>query len=379
MITLPSYINIAFIATAILSITLFYLATRKSKLIISILFSWAFVQSFIGYTGFYTITNSIPPRFMLMILPPIALIIILFITKGGKRFIDNLDLKWLTLIHLVRLPVEIVLYGLFLAKAVPQIMTFEGRNLDIIMGVSAPLVFYFSHIKNKLSKRGLLVWNLMGVILVLNVAITGILSTPIAFQQFGFEQPNIAVLYFPFNLLPSLIVPLVLFSHFASIRRIIQLTIDAKRNDNANVVIFPPLLFLIATVLALTTKFVLPSISFPFLIKQSGYIWITVGFLVLLAAVRQLNKHKTTVHPDGVTTTIVSNGIFKYSRNPIYLSFTLLYLGVVLLSNSIVGLVLLVPLIIITQKGIIEREEKYLSQKFGEEYNQYKSTVRRWI
>jgi protein-S-isoprenylcysteine O-methyltransferase Ste14 len=112
---------------------------------------------------------------------------------------------------------------------------------------------------------------------------------------------------------------------------------------------------------------------------QSGYIWIIVGFLVLLTAVRQLNKIKTTVHPDGVTTAIVSSGIFKYSRNPIYLSFTLLYLGVVLLSNAIIGLVLLVPLLSITQKGIIEREEKYLLKKFGEEYAHYKSTVRRWI
>lgn len=231
MLPISFYINIIFLATALGAIVLFYQATRKSKIVLSFLLFWAFAQSIIGYFGFYAVTDTIPPRFVLMILPPIALILILFVTKAGKHFIDELDLKWLTLIHIVRLPIEIVLYWLFLAKAIPQLMTFEGKNFDIIMGISAPLVFYFSYIKNKLSKIGLLGWNILGVLLVLNIAITGVLSTPIAFQQFAFEQPNIAVLHFPFNLLPALVVPLVLFSHFVSIRKIIQAIFEAKKND----------------------------------------------------------------------------------------------------------------------------------------------------
>jgi len=171
----------------------------------------------------------------------------------------------------------------------------------------------------------------------------------------------------------------VLFSHFAGIRKIIQTSMEIKRNDNANVVIFPPLLFFITTVLAVSAKFILPAISLPSGLQQLGYVLLAIGIVVLFIAVRQLNKIDTTVHPDGVTTAIVSYGIFKYSRNPIYVSFTLMYLGVVLLSSAIAGFVLLIPLLIITQKGIIEREEKYLLNKFGEEYAHYQSTVRRWI
>jgi len=350
MLPISSYVPITFIAVVMITLGFFYQASRKSSIALGILFIWAFIQGIIGYTGFYTVTNTIPPRFMFLILPPITLILILFLTKGGKRFIDNLDLKWLTLIHTVRLPVEIVLYWLYVAKAIPEMMTFEGRNFDIVMGISAPLAFYLAHVKNKLDSRILLAWNILGIILVSNVVITGVLSVPAPFQQFNFEQPNIAVLYFPFNLLPSLVVPTVLFSHFAGIRQIIRASIDIQRNDNANVVIFPPLLFMLTTILALSTKLILPLFTFPVLIQQSGYGWMIIGFLVLLTAVRQLNKIKTTVHPDGVTTAIVSSGIFKYSRNPIYLSFTLLYLGVVLLSNAIAGLVLLIPLLVITQK-----------------------------
>lgn len=379
MLPISSYVPITFIAVVMITLGFFYQASRKSSIALGVLFIWAFIQGIIGYTGFYTVTNTIPPRFVFLILPPITLILILFLTKGGKRFIDQLDLKWLTLIHIVRLPVEIVLYWLFLAKAIPEIMTFEGRNFDIIMGISSPIVFYFSFVKRRLNSVGLLVWNIVGVLLVLNVAITGVLSTPVSFQQFAFEQPNIAVLHFPFNLLPSLVVPLVLFSHFVSIRQIIQANIVKQKNDNANVVIFPPLLFFIATLLAVATSLIFPIFSIPLIIRQIGFALILVGFVILVVAVRNLNKHKTTVHPDGVTTAIVSNGIFKYSRNPIYLSFTLIYLGIVLLANAVAGLVLLVPILLITQKGIIEREEKYLSKKFGVEYEEYKSSVNRWL
>lgn len=222
MLPIPMYIPISFIAVVVVTLGFFYQASRKSNFALGALMLWAFAQSVIGYSGFYTVADTIPPRFVLLVLPTIALIMVLFLTKSGKSFIDNLDLKWLTLIHIVRLPIEIVLYWLFLAKAIPQIMTFEGRNFDILMGLSAPLVFYLFFVRCSLKSGILLMWNIVGVLLVSNVAITGILSAPLAFQQFEFEQPNIAVLYFPFNLLPSLIVPLVLFSHFASIRQIIQ-------------------------------------------------------------------------------------------------------------------------------------------------------------
>lgn len=379
MPTPSTSINIAFIATVIVTTILFYLATPKSKTALSIVLSWAFLQSIIGYNGFYTEINTVPPRFIFMVLPPLIVILLTFFTSVGKTFIDQLDLKWLTLIHIVRLPIEVILYALFLQQQIPHVMTFEGRNFDIIMGITALPVFYFIYIKQRLNTRFLLLWNIIGVILVLNVAITGLLSSPALFQKFGFEQPNLAVQYFPLNLLPALIVPIVLFSHLAAIRKIIRSTIAYKKNDNANVIIFPPLLFLITAALAISTKLFLPAVQFPLPVQLSGFAWIMLGMLIMMAAVRQLNLHKTTVHPDGITTAIVTQGIFKYSRNPIYVSFTLLYLGIMLLVNSLMGILFLLPLLIITQKGIVEREEKYLTKKFGEEYTNYKSQVRRWF
>jgi hypothetical protein len=219
---LPIYIKIAFVLTTLLAAWLFYKSARNSTWVAIILILWIAVQMLISRTGFYTITNSIPPRFFLLVLPPILLILILFLTSSGKKFIDNLELKTLTILHIVRIPVEIVLYLLFLNKAIPKLMTFEGRNFDILAGLSAPFIFYFGFVKNTISKKMLITWNIICLLLLLNIVINAVLSAPFPFQQFGFEQPNIAILYFPFVWLPCCIVPLVLFSHLATIRQLLK-------------------------------------------------------------------------------------------------------------------------------------------------------------
>lgn len=165
-------------------------------------------------------TNSEVPRFQLLLLPPLFIILFLFNTKNGRVFIDNLDLKTLTIIHIVRLPIEVVLYWLFIAKAVLQLMTFEGKNFDIIAGISATIIYYFRFVKTTVNKSILLVWLILCIGLLINIVVNGLLSSPSPFQQFGFEQPNIAKLHFPFMFLPACIVPIFLFSHLASIRQL---------------------------------------------------------------------------------------------------------------------------------------------------------------
>ncbi len=129
METLPVYVGILFGVTTLLTIFLFYNATRNSKASIRLVMMWLIIQTGISLTGFYTYTDTFPPRFPFLILPPVLLIIWLFVTPNGKRYIDSLDIKALTLLHTIRVPVEIVLYLLCVHKTIPEIMTFEGRNL----------------------------------------------------------------------------------------------------------------------------------------------------------------------------------------------------------------------------------------------------------
>lgn len=148
-------------------------------------------------------------------------ILLLFSINRGRRFIESLNIKYLTVIHVVRIPVEIVLLWLFLYKTIPQLMTFEGRNFDLVAGISAPFIYYFGFIKFKLSKKVILGWNILCLVLLLNILTNAILSLPGPFQQFAFDQPNMAVLYFPFIWLPCVIVPIVFLSQLASIKILI--------------------------------------------------------------------------------------------------------------------------------------------------------------
>jgi hypothetical protein len=222
MDNLPTYISLVFGLTTILTILFFYKAANNSRATLIILISWLALQSFIGLTGFYTVTDTLPPRFLLLVLPPLILIAALFSTAKGRTYLDSLDIRTLTVLHIVRVPVELVLFWLFIHKAVPQLMTFEGRNFDIVSGLTAPVVHYFGFIKKQFNPQVILIWNFICLGLLLNIVANGALSAPFPFQKFAFNQPNIAVIYFPFNLLPSCIVPLVLLSHLVTIRQMLK-------------------------------------------------------------------------------------------------------------------------------------------------------------
>jgi len=168
------------------------------------------------------VTNVMPPRFGLLLLPPVVLIIAIFFTAKGMLFIDGFDVKTLTLLHVVRIPVELTLYWLFAHKAAPQLMTFEGRNFDILCGLTAPIIWYFGYIKHVLHKNVLIAWNIICLLLLANIVVTAVLAAPFPFQRFAFNQPNIALFYFPFVWLPAFIVPAALLAHLISLRRLVK-------------------------------------------------------------------------------------------------------------------------------------------------------------
>lgn len=230
MITGAESIAILFAATVLVSCWFFYRVTNKALLPLLIVFLWILLQSLVSYSGFYTNTTDLPPRFIALVLPPFLSIILLFSLKKGRTFTNNLQARTLVMLHVVRIPVELVLYFLYRQGLVPELLTFEGRNWDILSGLSAPLIYYLYFVRGNLKKSYFIAWNVLCLLLLLNVVIHGILSAPFPFQQFAFEQPNKALLYFPFSLLPGFIVPLVLFAHLASIKQCLS-----KHNSHARI------------------------------------------------------------------------------------------------------------------------------------------------
>jgi protein-S-isoprenylcysteine O-methyltransferase Ste14 len=92
-----------------------------------------------------------------------------------------------------------------------------------------------------------------------------------------------------------------------------------------------------------------------------------------------MKRAGTNVDPREPTTTIVTGGPYRFTRNPLYLSMTLVYAGITALANALPAALLLPAVLAFMRRGVIEREERYLERKFGDEYMDYKARVRRWI
>jgi hypothetical protein len=178
---------------------------------------WLLLQSVLVYLRFYTNLYALPPRLLLFgVGPPLVAIAGLLLTGSGRRLLARFDLVDLTRLSIVRIPVELCLYGLALHHLVPDLITFADRNLDLAAGLTAPLATYWFRTR-LMGRRLLLLWHAGSLVLLLNVVVLAAGSVPTPWQQLGFSQPNVAVLHWPFVWLPTFIVPLVLFSHVAAL------------------------------------------------------------------------------------------------------------------------------------------------------------------
>ncbi len=150
--------------------------------------------------------------------------------------------------------------------------------------------------------------------------------------------------------------------------------------DNANVIALPPLIYGAALAIGLILQVMYP---IAFLPKQVtvwvGVALIVVSGVIVRAAFRALDRAKTPFDPSKASIAIVTDGTFRYSRNPMYVAITLLYLGIASLVNTLWLVLFLVPLMVVIQRGVVAREERYLERKFGDEYLRYKRQVRRWV
>lgn len=224
----PAFVSVVFMVTTFVTVGIFLSAVRRTaerstfaKIILFVIPFWLIVQFMLASSGFFQNTTAFPPRlFLFGLAPALGLIILSFLTARNS-FVSALPLAVLTGIHVIRIPVELTLSWPSQARVVPQIMTYHGTNFDILSGITAPIALYFALRKTSVSRYLLIGWNLAALGLVLNVVITAILCVPSAIQRLAFDQPNVAVLHSPYIWLPTVVVPMVFFCHFASLYRLI--------------------------------------------------------------------------------------------------------------------------------------------------------------
>ncbi len=148
---IPNSISLLFGIIVIISIFWFYKASHSTNALI-LLTVWAILMTAVGLSGFLPDFETMPPRFLVGVVPPVLLIFFLFITRKGKAFIDQINLSSITYFSVIRIPVEITLALLYHHSAVSILQTFEGANFDILSGMTASVVAYLVFTKKKLGQ-----------------------------------------------------------------------------------------------------------------------------------------------------------------------------------------------------------------------------------
>ena len=159
------------------------------------------------------------------------------------------------------------------------------------------------------------------------------------------------------------------------------MTSDENSSDNPGVIAFPPLILLVSAATSVLVHFFL--IQWPIMSYNAclvcGIVLVILAPTLALSALITMKTAGTNVNPAKPALTIVRGGPFRFTRNPMYLALCLLQVALGFFLNDWITLWFVVPLALIMHYGVILREERYLTAKFGEPYLELKRDVRRWI
>lgn len=155
---------------------------------------------------------------------------------------------------------------------------------------------------------------------------------------------------------------------------------SAKR-DAPNIVVLPPILFAgtVAVGSALHYFAWRASVLPTGIARVLAIVLLTVAAIIAWLAHREMRLVGTNVLPTQPTLAIATGGPFRFTRNPLYLSAIIVYIAIAIGVNSAAMLVLVLPMVAVLHWGVVLREERYLSEKFGAQYEDYRARARRWI
>ncbi len=195
--------------------------SKKKKIFNGTLISligWATATSILSLSGVLSDFSSFPPRLIIVLIIPLVAIIWLVRTKEVKEILLHTPPESIIWIQSFRIVVEILLWRLYVDNLAPVQMTFEGRNFDILSGLTALVVAYLVSNK-KISSSLVIAWNFACIAILVNIVAIAILSMPTPFRVFMNEPSNTIVTKFPIVWLPALLVPLAYGLHFLSLKQ----------------------------------------------------------------------------------------------------------------------------------------------------------------
>lgn len=194
--------------------------------------AWLGFTAMLARAGVLSDFTSTPPRLMVLLFGAMMLLTAATTTKTARRLLAATPRHWPIAIHTIRIPIELVLWGLFAAGKIPEQMTFEGRNFDVLVGLTAPALA-LAVARGWVRTRGALVWNLFAFGLLLNIMGIAITTFPGPLHLDWPGVSNVVVVTPPFVWLPAFLVPVAFFGHVLSFRQLLARRSTGIERDGA--------------------------------------------------------------------------------------------------------------------------------------------------
>ena len=191
--------------------------TRFAGVSMLVVTAWVALLGYLSLRDVFANFQSLPPRILPALLVPLIAGLLLLRRAGARQLLARTPPQWPVYAQSFRIVMEIILWLLFLQHRAPAIMTFEGRNADILVGLTAIPVAYFCFVRRAWSPRVAFWWNVAGILILLNVVVHAQLSTPSPLRVFVTDPPVTFIAYWPYILLPGFLVPLAWLFHAASL------------------------------------------------------------------------------------------------------------------------------------------------------------------
>jgi hypothetical protein len=179
---------------------------------------WLAVTAGLAATGVLSQWGALPPRWPLLPLSTLVAMLLLGRTSTAKELTASAPAPWPVAIQGFRIAVELLLFAFYQAGRAPLQVTFEGRNLDILVGLTAPLVAWLVA-RQRLSPRLVALWNVLGLAVLANTVGTVATSVPGPLHLDWPGEPFVALVTWPLIWLPACLAPLAVFFHLVSLRQ----------------------------------------------------------------------------------------------------------------------------------------------------------------
>jgi hypothetical protein len=212
---------VGIMAAIVVTLIARYLNARSALAMLAGMAAWLTYVGMLAYFGVVKNTAMRPPGTVFLLVPVVAFLLLCFVlvirSAEGARVALAFPLWILLGAESFRIGVELFLHRLWIDGLVPKMLTFDGANVDIYIGVSAPVIAWLST-RGRFGMRLALVWNMLGLLALTNVVIRAVLTSPGPFNLIHAEVPNRLFSTFPFLFIPGFFVPLAVVLHLLAIR-----------------------------------------------------------------------------------------------------------------------------------------------------------------